>query len=133
MSINKKIVLSLILLLFVFLGFGSGYLAGKIINSTKKASQTPQAPDIATEIYRPQPTTENTPIVTSQPVIPYYLLKNENDVLSLYEITGEEKTLIKTININSVFLPSEDREKLKKGIAVASLEEGYELIEDFTS
>ena len=63
----------------------------------------------------------------------YYLLQNENNVLNMYEVSGDNKKLIKSIALNSAFLPAEDRENLKKGIKFTDKEYGYNLIEDYTS
>jgi len=53
--------------------------------------------------------------------------------LNLYKIENGEKTLVKGIEFNTIYLPAEDRERLKKGIKLEDIEDGYELIEDFIS
>ena len=131
-SLNKLNIIMLCAAI-IFLGFGSGYFTGELINSKKNESKTQDNQDARLQIYRPQPTTEQLPSQTPDTHTNYYILKNENDILSLYQVIGEEKILIKELSINSQFLPQEDREKLKKGITLNSLEDGFSLIEDFTS
>lgn len=134
MKTLNKINIIMLCAAFIFLGFGSGYFTGQLINSAKVgSSKTEENQDTRVQIYRPQPTFEQIPSPTPDNQSIYYILKNENDILCLYEVVGEEKNLIKQLNINSQFLPQEDREKLKNGITLNSLEDGFSLIEDFTS
>lgn len=85
------------------------------------------------DIYRPQPTEMTTPVISPSPEIAYYFLQNENGTLSLYEVYGSEKNIIKQTEINVDILPHEDRIKLEKGITLSTAEEAYSLIEDFSS
>ena len=85
------------------------------------------------EIYRPVVTTEpeSTPEATVQPI--YYYLQSEENMLNLYEINGESKKLVKSVEVNLQMFPQEDRELLKNGIMALTLEEGIEIIENFVS
>ncbi len=123
------IILSVICISF---GFTGGYFLGRYVlgqNNFPAQTQSKESDDI----YYTQPVVQITPSPIPTIISSYYLLKNENEVLSLYEINGEDSVLIKSININSSVLPSEDREKLKAGIKLPSKEEGFALIEDFSS
>lgn len=118
-------------LLFIILGFGGGYFTSMSMLSINKVTPENSKKEENIEIYKPQPTVEETFI--AEPPQKYYLLKNENSYLTLYEIYEDEKHIIRQTGIDIFFLPSEDREKLKNGIKLTSIEEGFELIEDFTS
>ena len=132
MNTKKTFTYIILAVIFCFIGFGGGYLIG--INSIpshadeKITKQT--TPSL--ESYNPEPFTENTSEENSD-YDEKYLLKNENGVLTLYRISDEVTSIIKSIEFNSSFLPSEDRTKLEKGIYFDNIEQGFSLIEDFTS
>ena len=63
----------------------------------------------------------------------YFLLKINNNVLSLQEVKNDVVTLIKESKIDIDSLPQNDIEKLNEGIITESLEQGYQMFEDFTS
>lgn len=90
----------------------------------------PQNNEEKTEIYNPEIVEEPEDEI---PAFCEYLLQSENDVLCFYQITNDEKVLIKNTNINPSILPREDLARLESGLFVSTLEEGYTLIEDFTS
>lgn len=127
MKQKNAVIYSFILVLVVIVGLFIGYLTSYLL----KADNPPEN-DIGLEIYNTEPYTDEVTTEATNPPI-YYLLKNENEVLKLYEVLGSSETLIKSINIASEFLPKEDQNKLKKGIKLESKEEGYEIIEDFSS
>ena len=115
--------------IFCSVSFGGGYLLG--MNSVpseatdeKISTQTPSL-----ESYNPQPLTDENGDTSRE----QFLLKDENGVLTLYRIGDEVTSIIKSIQFDSSFLPSDDRIKLEKGIYFDNIEEGFSLIEDFTS
>lgn len=128
MEVRRTVKYTVLCLLFIVLGFGSGYLTSMAINSIKESDNKLYNKDIRT--YRPQQTIVDEEIEETKK---HYLLKNENNILSLYEISGEERRLIKETGIDTFFLPEEDIKKLNNGIQLSTIEEGFELIEDFTS
>ena len=85
-----------------------------------------------TQIYSPATVTDTNNSISENTSI-YYILKNENNILNLYEMKNNDKFLIKSSPINTDFLPTEDISSLEKGIIIKTLEDGYQLIEDFTS
>ncbi len=111
------------------IGFGGGYLLGA--NSVPSQATNENIPNKTPSLqsYNPEPIIdENKEISTEQ-----FLLKDENGILTLYRITDEVTSIIKSIQFDSSFLPSDDRIKLEKGIYFDNIEEGFSLIEDFTS
>lgn len=127
MSLKKTISYVILAIIFSSIGFGGGYFIGA--NSTlSNAVENPSNPP-SLESYNFEITSDNEENQSQET----YLLKNENDILTLYRITDETTSIIKSISINSSFLPSEDRIKLDKGIYFDNVEEGFLLIEDFTS
>ena len=127
---NFKKTFSYVILAFTFclIGFGGGYLIGANSVPTRADDELTITNTPSLESYSSQPI-ENDEKALDE----YYLLKNENDILTLYRITDEVTSVIKSIEINTAFLPSEDRIKLNKGIYFDDIEEGFSLIEDFTS
>ncbi len=121
-----------LLLLFVLgvSGFGAGFLTCRLI--TKPQEEVNSENTRTVEIYKPQPTEQNIGSDELQPSF-YYLLQNEDDILKFYEVNGEERVLIKSVQINSQILPREDKRKLEIGIKTTNIEEGFNLIEDFSS
>ena len=115
--------------IFCSVSFGGGYLLG--INSVPSEATddniSTQAPSL--ESYNPEPLTDENGDTSRE----QFLLKDENGVLTLYRISDEVTSIIKSIQFDSSFLPSNDRIKLEKGIYFDNIEEGFSLIEDFTS
>lgn len=129
MNYKKIFSYSLFALIFTLVGFGGGFLTGKSIsNEIEEHTQTPQ---ISLESYNYQPITEEEPPPSE--IQEKYLLKNEGNTLTLYRISDEITSIIKSITINTGFLPLEDRIKLENGIYFDNVEDGFQLIEDFTS
>jgi len=85
------------------------------------------------KIYRPLVTIEPEPSEEPAPIPIYYILKNEENKLNLYEIDGEAKKVIKSTEFSPEMFPLEDRVLLKEGIKALSLEEGIEILENFIS
>ena len=127
MNFKKTFSHLILAVIFSSIGFGGGYLIGA--NSTPSiANDSPPSPP-SLESYNFEIIADDEQKESAET----YLLKNENDILTLYRITDETTSIIKSIEINSSFLPSEDRIKLSKGIYFDNVEEGFSLIEDFTS
>ena len=128
---NTRKIISYIVLcvLFALLGFYSGVVLGRIRQERLSAQDIADNTDTAVGIYN-NTIYENESFADDTT---YYLLQNEDNVLKMYEISGDTKTLIKSIALNSAFLPAEDRENLKRGIKFTDKEYGYSLIEDYTS
>ncbi|MBR3791629.1 MAG: BofC C-terminal domain-containing protein [Clostridia bacterium] len=128
---NFKKTFSYVILAFIFclIGFGGGYLIGANSVPTKADDELAATNPPSLESYSSQPIEND----DDKEFDECYLLKNENNTLTLYRITDEVTSVIKSIEINTSFLPSEDRIKLNKGIYFDDIEEGFSLIEDFTS
>ena len=135
MRIRKEYLYIAFCIGLIFLGFGGGYLSAKAIYSDKPAEQNSSQNMVATvQSFQPKPTEfvhEETAGDTTSSI--YYLLISEKNFLNLYEINGDSRVLIKTVNFNVQCLPAEDRQRLNSGIRLSDKEEGYSLIEDFTS
>ncbi len=115
--------------IFCSVGFGGGYLIG--VNSVPSQAIDENIPTKtpSLESYNPQPIIDDNEENSTE----QFLLKDENGVLTLYRISDEVTSIIKSIQFDSSFLPSDDRIKLEKGIYFDNIEEGFSLIEDFTS
>lgn len=130
---RKEYLYGILCAAFVSLGFGGGYLSAKSIYSgTEKNIDKTLSAELEIKDYDDVlPPTESVTAEVNVPVS--YLLEGEGDNLTLYEVNGEEKNVIKTVKFSFESLPEEDRRKLKSGIVIQSVEDGYGLIEDFTS
>ncbi len=128
MSFKKTFSYVILAFIFCLIGFGGGYLLGANSAPTKADDEltTPIPPSL--QSYSSQPIEDDDNDFDES-----YLLKSENNTLTLYRITDEVTSVIKSIEINPSILPSEDRIKLQKGIYFDDIEEGFSLIEDFTS
>lgn len=67
------------------------------------------------------------------PKIITYRVILKNNMLSLYEINGEDKKLITSMEINPEFYPQDDISELKEGIEAYCKEDGYEILENFAN
>ena len=119
------IIISLALCLF-FIFFSVFYR----INSLKNKNNTRLKQDNS-QIYNPQITEENPPPVITKPL--NYTLKLENGYLNFYLNSGTETILIDSSAINVSLYPENDIRVLSESITVDTLEEGINIIEDFTS
>ena len=62
-----------------------------------------------------------------------YLMRLENETLTLYEITGGTETPVTNIAIDPSYYPPEDIKELNRGILAYSKEEGFARLENFTN
>lgn len=126
---KKFFVYAILAFIFCSVGFGGGYLIG--VNSVLSQATNENIPHKSPflESYNPEPIIDNNGEYSAE----QFLLKDENGVLTLYRISDEVTSIIKSIQFDSSFLPSDDRIKLEKGIYFDNIEEGFSLIEDFTS
>ena len=64
----------------------------------------------------------------------HYLISVNNGYISIYKYEeDEEKVLIERTEVSIKNLPTVDQEKLQRGIIVETLEDVYQLLEDFSS
>lgn len=128
---RKEYLYGVLCALIVGVSFGGGYLVGKVADADDAVIKDDNNPIYTNSVPLDDDYEE---IVEEQKEIGvYYILKDENKRLNLYKIENGEKTLVKGIEFNTIYLPAEDRERLKKGIKLEDIEDGYELIEDFIS
>lgn len=135
MRVKKEFIYIVACVVFVVLGFGGGYFTGKLIyheNVTPKTMEDKTYTNI--QSFHAEETEYTDDVADAEDENSgYYLLINENEKLSLYEINQDGKVLIKQINFNPNSVPAEDGRKLSAGVRLNTIEEGYSLIEDFTS
>ena len=134
MRFKREYLYTIICAAIIVLGFGVGYLSGSLRkrNNISPEQLTPdQQRSIQTQTPTPSPDYADASVDTAEPF--YYLLISEENALNFYEINADTKVLIKKINFQAESLHSDDSLKLTKGIKLSSKEEGYALIEDFTS
>lgn len=82
-------------------------------------------------IYNPLVTDEVIVKKTTEPI--YYYLQGDEKTLKLYEVSGDVRKEIKSVQINLEMFPQEDRKLLQEGIKAFSLEESVKIIENFVS
>lgn len=63
----------------------------------------------------------------------YYDVILENSTLCLYEVCGEKRIPVKSINIDVSYYPQEDILELKSGISAYSKEDGFRILENFVN
>lgn len=130
---NKKTFFCISLsVLFGVLGFFCGYLAGEHSKNTNVNTDILQANNADFDKNNSAAASEND-IIENTDEKEQFVLKNENNILNLYSLSDNDKQIVKSIPFNSSFLPSNDRIRLEKGIFLDTVEEGFALIEDFTS
>lgn len=133
MTPSKKsflfVSLSALLCVSCFVG---GYITGGERSKASYDTDISETDALKSEAEISTPAAENE-IIESNDAAEEFMLKNENGILKLYSITESGGTVVKSVPFNSSFLPSGDRIKLEKGIILDTLEEGFSLIEDFTS
>lgn len=130
---NKKTFFSISLsVLFGVLCFFSGYLVGENSKNAPVDTDILQANSADFDKNNSTAASEND-IIENIDEKEQFMLKNENDILNLYSLSDNNRQIVKSIPFNSSFLPSNDRIKLEQGIFLDTVEEGFALIEDFTS
>ena len=132
MSYKKIFSYVILSIIFSFAGFGVGFFIGNNSISSQAVQDSKQKTLPSLESYNPQTVEENS-LDNSSELTVKYLLKDENGTLTLYRVSDEITSIIKSVSFNSSILPSDDRIKLQKGIYLDSIEQGFQLIEDFTS
>ncbi len=126
MNFKKSFSYIILSIIFCSVGFGGGYLLGANSVPSQAENKSPAPPSLQSYNFEPA---EN----DDEDFEEMYLLKSEDNILTLYRITDELTSVIKSVEINTSYLPSEDRIKLNNGIYFDNVEEGFSLIEDFTS
>ena len=130
----KYVYTGLLSLAFIAVGFFGGYYMGSVVSGQKNETEAVKDNNTEIQSFHSEPTEITPGAYTAEKVMQtYYMLVSENSSLSLYEINGNSRVLIKSIKYNPEFVPNEDRRKLESGIRLDSKEEGFGLIEDFTS
>lgn len=84
------------------------------------------------EVLQPQTEVEDETSEAAPSVIKY-IVKLSGKTLSLYEVNGETKKLITSMEINPELYPNEDTERLKSGIEAYCKEDGYAILENFAN
>ena len=100
-------------------------------DNSKTQEEPPFPQNESVEIYRSQISTEADASEITIPV--NYTVSLKDNVLNFYLNSHKETLLLESIPINVKLFPDEDIKSLLKGITVNSLEEGINIIEDFTS
>ena len=100
---------------------------GKKKNKEKASENTPKA---VSETYTEavQETEE-----AAEPSVITYSVQLSEKTLSLFEIDGQNKKLVTSMEINPEFYPEEDIAKLEQGIEAYCMEDGYEILENFAN
>ena len=62
-----------------------------------------------------------------------YLLTIEDERVIMYLISGDEKSEIYSVKIDDEYYPIEDIKALREGIVAYTVEEGYEIMENFVN
>lgn len=130
MKTSNAVKLSIVIAVVAFISTVTGYIFGARANS--KTNEEPAKKEAAAEIVSAEEK-----IVEKEPemitVIQSYLLRDTDGNIALYHkySDGEEK-LYKNYDIPVGMLPQSDREALRKGIEVESLDEALQLIEDYS-
>ena len=132
MSFKKIFSYVILSIIFSFAGFGVGFFIGNNSISSQAVQNSKPKTLPSLESYNPQTVEENS-LDNSSELTVKYLLKDENGTLTLYRVSDEITSIIKSVSFNSSILPSDDRIKLQKGIYLDNIEQGFQLIEDFTS
>lgn len=120
---------------------GCGFLFGYIFSSMYSDKHTPPIAQSSfpQQIANAEPVSPppDTPIITVSPTLQtelhYYIVQNDNNLLCIYEINGNEKNVIKTFPINLNILPNTDKSLLCEGITTDNINSAYEIAENFTS
>ena len=119
MKIKKSIIPLLLALCFLLCG------CGRKKEEEKSEIITPKS--VLSHRIEEEETAEETP----KTII--YKVMLEGRTLSLFEVDGDNKKRITSIEINPDFYPDEDISELKSGIEAYYMEDGYEILENFAN
>ncbi len=84
-------------------------------------------------IYHDMVMEEDIPTDTPKAAVIYYSLQSQDNSLILYEVNGEQKKEVRRLPFEKTLYPEEDLSELAAGIRADSLEEGIQIMENFTS
>ena len=62
-----------------------------------------------------------------------HLVRLDGSTLTLYEVNGENYTVVKSLDIDISYYPNEDIQELNTGIFAYSKESGFEILENFAN
>jgi len=126
LSKNTNIII-ISLAICLFLG---GFLFFLRTGSLKEKNNT-QTQQENSGIFNPKIMEEQNPGSITEPIS--YTLRLENGFLNFYLNSGKDSILIDSSPINISLYPEADIKALSQSITVNTLEEGINIIEDFTS
>ena len=99
----------------------------------KKKSEEKAKEDISGAVVRQNIVVEEEESKEQTPAVIKYKVMLSGEKLSLYEVDGERKRLITSMDIDPELYPAEDVKRLKNGIEADFLEDGYEILENFAN
>lgn len=129
---NRKYVKPIFFAAFLLFAFFGGILIG-----TENTADMPKTENLDTELYSAsenQDAADSAAEAASADSFPepiHYLVQASDNSLTLYEVNGESKILIKDWEIDIGLLPPSDAARLKDGITAPTKEKGFEIAEDF--
>lgn len=129
MNISKKSIIGISLAALSLAVIFTSYR----INSKPPQKPAPEPEEIVRRPVTNSVEVEESPEPTETASVIYYSIYFEDSALSMYEIDGEKRTLIKSIEINPDYYPPEDIDAFTKGVDCGSKEEGFEILENFSN
>lgn len=131
---GKKIaVFTLVGITFVCVGFSSGYLIGNFIYKPEPSIPPQEIVDQSTVTLNQEIEEPKTPEPTQEVVITHYLVKSEQNVLSIYEVSQGGSKLLKSYEVSIDMFPVEDQRQLEQGLEAPTKEAALEIAENFIS
>jgi len=118
-----------------FMLLSAAFATCAIIISCSRNNDTkePQEDDDRREVMSDRDDIEKIPTPAVSLPATSYLMRLENEILTLYEITGGEEIPVTAISIDPSYYPPEDIKELNRGVLAYSKEEGYARLENYTN
>lgn len=101
--------------------------------SKNNSSQNLREENDRREVMSGQNDIEENPVPEQESLSASYLMRLEDETLTLYEICGGEETVVTAVNIDPSYYPSDDIKELNKGVVAYSKEDGFARLENFTN
>ena len=135
MKTRNLVMLTLLLCVVAFSSTLVGYISGAHASQKKKSpvpnsvTNQPQLQSVSKEAQNSAPIDFS---LEKEEKIKF-VLKENNGNLALFSTNGSNEEMYQQYDICIDYLPRSDRELLKKGIEVDTLEEALQMLEDYIS
>lgn len=118
---------------FMLLSAAIASIAVIVSCSRENEKKEPSGDSGKREVMSERQDIEKDPTLVLSAPSPTYIMRLEDKILTLYEISGSQEMAVTSITIDPAYFPPDDIKELNKGVLAYSKEDGFAKLENFTN